>query len=171
MNNEIEIVCPECSRATTGHLVSTVCECGQPLTSDTKPTKYIKKPWIVISTTVAFLSGVVGTVGGEYYLLKENLSNEKTVQSNASNRYSINDEYLIVNSCTSGDERPLKRSYLMDKKEICVCALEKTQHDYDYSSYKQNESIFFKAFEKNVDECMNINASAAAMPAAEASPY
>lgn len=170
MNNEIEILCPECSRATTGYLLSTVCECGQLLTSDTKPTKYIKKPWIVISTTVAFLTGVVGTVGGEYYLLKENLSDEKIVQSTASHRYPINDEYLIINSCISEDQRPLQRSYLIAKKGICVCALGKTQYEYDYLSYQQNRATFLNVFEEKANECMNAQAPYPASAEEEAYP-
>ncbi|MDD2782300.1 hypothetical protein [Sulfuricurvum sp.] len=172
MNNEIEVLCPspKCSKVTTGYLESTACQCGQELTSDSKPTKYIKKPWIVISTTVAFLSGVVGTVGGEYYLVKDNLSNEKMAQSHTPNRYSINDEYLILNSCISEDQRPLQYSYLFQKKAICVCALEKTQLIYSTADYKQNYSAFLKTFETKANECMDTNASAAE-PAAEALSY
>lgn len=170
MNNEIEILCPECSRATTGYLSSTVCECGQLLTSDTKPTKYIKKPWIIISTTVAFLTGVVGTVGGEYYLLKENLSEEKIVQSSASHRYSINDEYLIINSCISEDQRPLQHSYLIQKKGICICALEKTQLIHSNANYKKNYSGFLNTFEEKANECMNAQAPYPASAAEEAYP-
>lgn len=171
MNNEIEIICPnpKCSKITTVNLSTDICECGQFLTTKNKPTKYIKKPWVAISTTVAFLSGVASTVGGSYYLVKENLSEEKIVQSNVSHRYSINDEYLIINSCISEDERPLRRSYLIDKKEICVCALEKTQIAYK-DDYKKNDLEFLNVFEKKIYECMN-NPTTAAEPAAEASPY
>lgn len=172
MNNEIEIICPntKCAKTITAKLSTDRCECGQELTSDSKPATYIKKPWIVISTTVAFLSGVAGTIGGEYYLVKENLSNEKIVQSHSPNRYSVNDEYLIVNSCISEDQRPLRHSYLIKKQEICICALEKTQLIYSTADYKQNYSAFLKTFETNANECMNMDASAAST-AAEASSY
>lgn len=168
MNNEIEIICPnpKCSKTITAKLLTNRCVCGQELTSDNKPAKYIKKPWIVISTTVAFLSGVVGTVGGEYYLLKENISNEKSVHSHAPNRYFVNDEYLIVNSCISQDKRPLRHSYLMKKQEICICALEKTQLTYNTVDYIQNYSAFLNTFETNANECIS-----AASKAAEASYY
>lgn len=172
MNNEIEVLCPntKCAKTITAKLSTNRCECGQELTSDSKPTKYIKKPWIVISTAVAFLSGVVGTVGGEYYLVKDNLSNEKMAQSHTSNRYSVNDEYLIVNSCISEDQRPLQDSYLLRKKAICVCALEKTQMIYGSADYKQNYSAFLETFETKANECIDIEASPAS-EAAEASYY
>lgn len=164
LNNEIEIICPKCSKTVTADLEYANCDCGEQLSKK----KYIKKPWMVISTTVAFLSGVVGTVGGEYYLVKENSINEKTIQNKVSNRYSTNDEFLILETCIFADDRPLDRSEVDVKKRICICALEKTQHDIDLLIYDKNNPNFMYTFYEKANECMSREAATAAEPAAEA---
>ncbi|MDX4069862.1 hypothetical protein [Aliarcobacter skirrowii] len=70
------------------------------------------------------------------------------------NRYPIKIEYEIINNCISNDEKPLARKNYLYKKEICTCALEKTELDYSYSSYQKDYNTFLEIFEVKANECM-----------------
>lgn len=69
-------------------------------------------------------------------------------------RYPIIKEYEIINNCISSYEEPISRKVYKNKKDICICTLEKTELAYGYEDYKLNELEFLNIFEKNVNECM-----------------
>ena len=69
-------------------------------------------------------------------------------------RYPLNVEYKIIESCISNYDKPIKRNLYMNKKSICICALEKTELVYDYSSYKSDKMNFLDIFEDYSKECM-----------------
>ncbi len=71
------------------------------------------------------------------------------------NRYPIETEYEIINNCISNDEKPIAREIYLEKKEVCICALEKTELDYSYYEYYTNYNTFLDKFELKANECMS----------------
>ncbi len=134
-DNNLEIECPHCSKENKINLSKEIkCKhCEKPLIGQ----KY-RKPFMGAMT--AFILGV----GGTYYI------NEQF----ESNRYPINFEYAIINSCVSYSEQPLLRKDYRNKKDICICALNKTQKEIDYSDYKKKQIAFMNIFEAKARECM-----------------
>lgn len=57
------------------------------------------------------------------------------------NRYSIEQEYAIINSCVGNN------SY---NKSKCICALRKTQKSFDEF---ENTNRFFNEFNRNFNSC------------------
>ncbi|KLD98293.1 hypothetical protein [Aliarcobacter butzleri] len=70
-------------------------------------------------------------------------------------RYPIEVEYEIIYKCISNYEKPLARRIYLQKKEICTCALGKTELDYSYSSYQKDYDVFLNIFEVKANECMS----------------
>ena len=71
------------------------------------------------------------------------------------NRYPIKIEYEIINNCISNDGKPIAREIYLYKKEICTCALGKTELYYSYSSYQKDYNTFLEIFEVKANECMS----------------
>ncbi len=75
-------------------------------------------------------------------------------------RYPVAVEYNIINNCLSNYEEPLSYSMYGNKQDICICSLEATELEYDYTSYKLEEKSlsyeneFLNLFEKNAEKCM-----------------
>ncbi len=69
-------------------------------------------------------------------------------------RYPIKIEYSIIENCISSYDKPLKYSHIRNKKEVCICALDKTELVYDYKSFKYNQNGFIEIFENKSKECM-----------------
>ncbi|WP_345977985.1 hypothetical protein [Sulfurimonas sp. HSL3-7] len=69
-------------------------------------------------------------------------------------RYPIKLEYEIIENCISAYEEPLRRSHLRNKKDICICALDKTELEYEYESFQLDQDGFLDIFEKKADKCM-----------------
>lgn len=69
-------------------------------------------------------------------------------------RYPISIEYKITENCISNHSEPIKKSLYVNKKNICICALEKTELDYSYNSFIENKDGFLDIFEEKVEECM-----------------
>ncbi len=68
-------------------------------------------------------------------------------------RYPIKVEHSIIENCISSYSKPLKRSHIENKKEVCICALDKTELEYDYESFQYNTSGFIEVFESKSREC------------------
>jgi hypothetical protein len=134
-NNILEIECPHCSEDNSINLSSTIkCKhCNEPLIGE----KYTKP---IISVMTAIILGI----GGGVYL------DEKF----ETNRYPINTEYNIIYSCLSSYEEPLSERYYKNKKQICSCALRKTENKIDFDEYKKDENKFLDIFEKKAKECI-----------------
>lgn len=69
------------------------------------------------------------------------------------NRYPLDVESAILESCASSYEQPLSSSSYRSKKKLCLCALEETMNEISYVRYKVNENGFLKAFESNAKSC------------------
>jgi len=71
-------------------------------------------------------------------------------------RYPIKQEYQIIENCISAYNQPLKRSHIRQKKDICICALDKTELEYDYVKYNEDNAYFLYLFEDKADECISL---------------
>lgn len=69
-------------------------------------------------------------------------------------RYPLNVEYSIIKKCISNYSEPISKKVYSNKKNICICALEKTELDYDYSSFNNDKNKFLNIFEINARKCM-----------------
>jgi hypothetical protein len=69
-------------------------------------------------------------------------------------RYPLQAEYRIIESCLKSDEAPLRRSDIEQKKDVCICALEKTEREYDFGAFKESQTEFLYRFEQNAMECL-----------------
>lgn len=90
----------------------------------------------------------VGGVSGHYIddlIEKYNLQTE---------RYPIKVEYNILDNCISNYNEPLSENVFGNKKRICICALEKTEIEYAYSSFRADKNKFLNLFEIKARECM-----------------
>lgn len=134
-DTNLEIECPHCFKENKINLSKEIkCKhCEKPLIGQ----KY-RKPFM--SAMTALILGA----GGSYYI------NEQF----ESNRYPINFEYAIINSCVSYSEQPLLRKDYRNKEDICICALNKTQIEIDYSDYKKKQITFLNIFEAKARGCM-----------------
>jgi len=69
-------------------------------------------------------------------------------------RYPIKVEYDIIYKCISNYDEPIKREIYLAKKEVCTCALEKVELEYDYTNYQIDYIKFLDKFEIKANECM-----------------
>ena len=134
-NNILEIDCPHCYEENKINLSSAIkCKhCNEPLIGE----KYSKP---IISVMTAMILGISGGI-----FLDETFETD---------RYPINIEYNIIDSCLSNYEEPLKRGYYKQKRNICICALKKTENELDYGDYKKDKNNFLNIFEKEAKECI-----------------
>ena len=134
-DNNLEIECPHCSKENKINLSTEIkCKhCEKPLIGQ----KY-KKPFMSAMTAI-----ILG-IGGGYYF------NEKLDD----NRYPLSVEYVLIDSCVSYDKRPLLAKDYKNKENICICALNKTQKEIDYSEYKKKQSTFMNILELKANECI-----------------
>lgn len=68
-------------------------------------------------------------------------------------RWSIGQEFQLVQMCVSESQKPLYNDELLDKIKICACSLEATQADYSYGSIQDQRQQFFKDFQNNTRLC------------------
>ncbi len=85
---------------------------------------------------------VVGVVGG--YKVNDALDEV---------RYPLEIEYAIVDTCINSSKNALSVSWYKNKREACLCALEKTTKDISYSDYKSSQQSFLSSFRKNAKSC------------------
>ena len=69
------------------------------------------------------------------------------------NRYPMDVEYQIMNSCVSTYKKPLNSSRYRKKQEVCLCAFEDTKNEISYIRFKVDEEGFLKAFSENAKSC------------------
>jgi len=70
------------------------------------------------------------------------------------NRYPLDVEYAVMDSCTDSYERPLVRRSYRRKKTICLCAFEDTMNQISYMRYMVDEKGFLDSFEENALSCI-----------------
>jgi len=91
---------------------------------------------------------ILGTVSGHHI---DDLVEKYNLEID---RYPIKVEHSIIESCISSYEKPLKRSRIRNKKEVCICALDKTELEYDYESFEYDTNGFIEIFENKSRQCM-----------------
>ena len=133
----VELECPKCG---THNAIpqpwGIKCQkCNAPLGKGRYKTR-------LISAWGAFFFGIGGAVGVSQYL--------------ETDRYPIQVEHSIIESCISDSRRPLAYSNILKKRDICICALEETQKDSELT-VDGNKNIgkkFIDAFEDNANHCI-----------------
>ena len=68
-------------------------------------------------------------------------------------RYPIRIEYAIIDSCVTSDRAYLSTEQFRSKKQICLCALEKTAKEISYADFENNANAFSNTFKKNANSC------------------
>ena len=69
-------------------------------------------------------------------------------------RYPLAIEYQIMENCISNYATPLPINLVKIKKDICVCAFEKTELAYAYDKYILDKDMFLTIFEEKANECL-----------------
>ena len=132
----MKITCPECS--TEKHLtvqakvVCDKCQCNL--------SEYEYKSAPLLSTTMALLLGAGGFFAVDQTLLE-------------GNRYPLSTEYAIIDTCANAHGKFQSRSKYKQQRDICICALKKTEEDLSYSDYKDDRRQFNRQFRQNVSRC------------------
>lgn len=85
---------------------------------------------------------MIGSVGGH-----------QVIEHFTTDRYPMSVEHSILESCISSYEEPLKIYQIQNKKNVCVCAFNKTLKEYDYEEYKKDQYGFLNTFDKKSKEC------------------
>ncbi len=68
-------------------------------------------------------------------------------------RYPIRMEYAIIDSCISSDIVSLSTDQFRSKKQICLCAFEKTTKEIPYSELVKESNSFTNTLRMNVETC------------------
>ncbi|MDP2850439.1 MAG: hypothetical protein Q8O20_05135 [Sulfuricurvum sp.] len=142
MNDKLELSCPKCNKENTVNLSTQLnCkQCGEILTEK----KYIKKPFLSISTTKSIILGII--LGGIvisflYYTFKKD-------------RYSTREEFTILTNCIMQNKKLFGRSST-DRQNICIDAYNQTledERDLGQKLYADKSQIFTKLFDQNVEK-------------------
>ncbi len=90
----------------------------------------------------------VGGVSGHYV---DDLIEKYNLQTD---RYPINVEYTIIEKCIFNYNEPINEKVHIDKRKICICALEKTEINYPYELFREDNNRFLNIFETKARECM-----------------
>lgn len=134
----MKIICPHCSTENKiEYGENIVCdECNKTFAGHTY--KRFKEP--LISAVGAFVIGAIGAheVGERFF---------------EDNRYPINVEYELVDSCVNASRHPMNSQERKNKTEICICALEKTIDEITYEDLQKSESEFLTRFRDSIVSC------------------
>lgn len=68
-------------------------------------------------------------------------------------RYPIRIEYTIIDSCVNSDRANLSTDQFRRKKQICLCAFDKTAKEISYAEFENNVNVFSDNFKKNANSC------------------
>lgn len=133
-DKSINIECPHCNKENDFPIGSGIqCEhCKKELTG----VKYLKNGKMGVGVLVTWGCLVFGGHSAANILFD-------------SNRYPIDTEYSIVESCLSSYSRPLQSNKFSRKKSICQSILKDTQKEFTYQEFKDNQRGFINAFEAN----------------------
>ncbi|MBG2876680.1 hypothetical protein I4902_04180 [Proteus alimentorum] len=107
-----------------------------------KEFSFVKKSIISITTAL-----VIGTGGGVFY-------NKVKTNEYLDPRYPVGIEYSIIDTCVSGSEIGMSYHKRLEKRKICICALEKSQPDLPYSEYRKDRSQINVLMNKNIYGCL-----------------
>ncbi|MGF1765696.1 hypothetical protein [Aliivibrio kagoshimensis] len=99
--------------------------------------KFSKRALISASTAL-----FVGAMGG----YKVNASLEEV-------RYPLAVEYAIVDSCINSSKNQMSTRRYETKRELCLCALDKTMEDVSYTTYNSESNEFITTLRQNAKLC------------------
>lgn len=138
------IKCPDCSKPNDLNLDTQVkCgHCKEPLTGYT----YGKIKKSMGAVVVAFGVGVIGT---------KELVNYKGHMD----RYSITDEYAIIEMCLNSSQQPLANYQYAGKRDDCICALGTVQKSSKVADFNKNTNKYLAAFESAARQCKDTRMS------------
>lgn len=68
------------------------------------------------------------------------------------NRYPSVFEFALIDQCISADDRIWRHEgvFFEKKRDACLRALEKTQKDFSYSDFKDDQSKFIRKFQEHI---------------------
>jgi hypothetical protein len=70
------------------------------------------------------------------------------------NDYPSRVQYAIIDGCIAGDQDSyFPESELKQKRDVCICAFDKTKSNIGYDEFKKDETYFIKSFHINTREC------------------
>lgn len=132
------IKCPSCSKPNDLNLDAKInCgHCKEPLSGHS----YGKIKKSIGAVVMAFGVGVVGT---------KQLSDYKGY----TDRYSIKNEYAIIEMCLNSSRQPLASNQYTDKRDDCICALGEVQKTYKVMDFNNNTDKYLAAFESAARQC------------------
>ena len=131
------IKCPSCSKPNDLKLEAEVnCgHCKKALSGHT----YGRVKKSVAAVVIAFSAGTLVT--------------KKVSDHYHAQRYSIQNEYAIVDICLNGSPQVLGRYQYQGKKEDCICALGEVQKKYGVKDFNENTSQYLAAFDTAARSC------------------
>ena len=131
----MKIECPRCQKDNEIEFAENIScsECEKSF----KGFKFSKRK--LVSASSALLVGALGAYAVESGLDKE--------------RYPLEVEYAIVDTCVNSSKNMVSVSWYESKREACLCALEKTENDVAYSDYKSDQAIFLRTFKQHANRC------------------
>jgi len=132
------IKCPECSKANDLKLEAAV-SCGHCRTQLTGHS-YARVKRSIGTIVLAVGAGAFATKKAGDYL-------------NYTNRYSIHDEYAIVEMCLHSSQRPLATYQYTAKRDDCICALDRVQNSRTVSDFNKDTSSYLAVFEAAAGIC------------------
>lgn len=132
------IKCPSCSKSNSLNLDTQVnCgHCKEPLTGHI----YGKIKKTLGTVVVALGVGAIGT--------KELLDYKGYMD-----RYSIANEYAIIEMCLNSSQQPLASHAYSGKRDDCTCALGKVQKSFKVVDFNKNTDKYLAAFESAARQC------------------
>ncbi|EHK9000952.1 hypothetical protein KCU36_004302 [Vibrio vulnificus] len=134
----MNIECPSCSKENKIEYGENIlcCECNSTFAGHTY--KKFKKP--LLSASSALLIGVFGT-----YKIEQLYFDEQ--------RYPVRVEYEIVDNCVNSDKRAMTTDKYVEKKNLCLCALELTMNSLSYKEATGDEANFLNSFRTSLNQC------------------
>jgi len=135
-HSKLEIVCASCGQDNTFETsFPIVCkECNEPLSDSGSYSRFGALAGVIMLGV-----GAGGALG--------------VAAITEDNRYPVLVEHAIIEECISNSRKPLSRRTLLNKRILCVCALEETQNELDVDDWTQNRPQFISVFEKQAKEC------------------
>ncbi len=137
----MDIECPSCNlKNNIEHMDNIVCSgCKEPFSGHDHSYKKTKSTFIATCSALAL--GAYGSYKVDVLYFDKQ-------------RYPVEVEYELIDSCINSSSRIMRRSQYIEKKQLCLCALQKTIPDVDYEDLKKNESKFSTRFTDNIAKCI-----------------
>ena len=135
----MQIQCPHCEKENNLNLEKeVVCgECKESLSGSFLYVSAAKKP--IIGAAAALFIGYFG---------------HKTVDHIISvNRFPLEVEYSMLNTCINSDTNIISSKLYLRKKEVCLCSLDKTLEDVNYSDLKDDSKMVADVFREKMATC------------------